>query len=606
MMATLHSETAHEASRQEALRRLDLLDSSPSEALDRITRMAAQLFALPIAAVSLTDSDRQWFKSRVGVERDSIARMKAPCAMVTASADVLIIPDLHQDACFRDSPLADSGVRFYAGAPLTTHDGFCLGAMCVLGTAPRAFTPAETAALQDLAAMVMAQIELQHALGRVDPVSGLPNRMQFIDDFDDLDMHFSLGEPGLAALVSLAKPEQISNALRVMGSTYLDEMVGEAARMLRSVVGAERKVYHVGATQFIFLAPRGMEQAVFCALLERWLGERNRAVTSRFVTTASVGVAPFVVGQTVCHDVLRNGHSAAQDAVESLSRVCMYSAEHDAAYRRRFTLINEFGRALERTDQLRLVFQPKLLMASGACIGAEALLRWNHPTLGEVSPGEFIPVIEHTSMARATTAWVLEAAMRQLAEWRAAGIELQMAVNVSATNLLEPDFCARLAKALARHGLQPSSLSLEVTESAIMENPMVAEATLDALAHAGVHLAVDDFGTGYSSLSYLQRLPVTVVKIDQSFMRGIEHDDRKRTLVATMIGLSHDLGYRVVAEGVETPAAAAVLEGQGCDEAQGYLFARPLSPAAFSAWFEQRRQALRSGDGPLANLALTI
>ncbi|RYF03160.1 MAG: EAL domain-containing protein, partial [Oxalobacteraceae bacterium] len=152
------------------------------------------------------------------------------------------------------------------------------------------------------------------------------------------------------------------------------------------------------------------------------------------------------------------------------------------------------------------------------------------------------------------------------------------------------DFCIRVIDGLRRHGLPPSSLALEITESALMQNPKVAQATLRALHAAGVRLAIDDFGTGYSSLTYLQSLPVQVVKIDQGFIRGIESDERKRSLVSAMIKLAHDLGHRVVAEGVETPEVMRVLERVGCDEAQGYLYARPMPPPAFAQWFAERRE----------------
>jgi EAL domain-containing protein (putative c-di-GMP-specific phosphodiesterase class I) len=238
------------------------------------------------------------------------------------------------------------------------------------------------------------------------------------------------------------------------------------------------------------------------------------------------------------------------------------------------------------------VFQPKIDLLSGACIGAEALLRWTHPEFGDVSPGEFIPIVEQTSMVRATTQWVLEHAMRQLSAWRAEGIKLELAVNVSAVNLLEPDFCDRVVAGLRRHGLPASSLSLEITESALMKNPKLAQATLVALDAAGVKLAIDDFGTGYSSLAYLQSLPVQVVKIDQSFVRDIERDERRRALVSAMIKLSHDLGHRVVAEGVETLDVVQVLQNASCDEAQGYLYARPLVPQAFAEWFVRQQESV--------------
>ncbi|AXA90721.1 EAL domain-containing protein [Massilia sp. YMA4] len=574
----------NEAARLDALRRLDLLDTPPSEAFDRITRMAARLFNLPIAAVSLTDSDRQWFKSRVGIEHWSIPRLRAPCATVSDNAATLVVPDLLKDEFFQHSHLAASGIRFYAGAPLTTHDGFCLGSMCVLGTEPRQVTEAEQAALADLAAMVMAQIELQHALGRIDPMSGLPNRNQLLEDFADLEKDRPAGERRLCVLVNLASAAQLANAARVMGSSYLDSMVGEAVRSFRAGVAHGQKMYHLGATQFAMLAPPGMEEIECVALVRQWLNAHDQWATSRFVTTPAVGIAPFVLGDLGCLDVLRIAHNAVEDAFATGDHISIYSAAQDDAYRRRFTLLNEFGRALEHPDQLRLVYQPRIDLRSGACVGAEALLRWTHPVLGEISPGEFMPVVEQTSMARPATAWVLDAALAQLRSWRADGIDLTLSVNVCAPNLLEADFADSILRRLARHGVPPGRLELELTETTAMENLGAVHGTLQALHEQGVRIAIDDFGTGYSSLSYLQSIPAHVIKIDQSFIRGVEHDERRRALVAAMKTLSHDLGHRVVAEGVETEAAHALVRAVGCDEAQGYLYARPLAPRDLAAW----------------------
>lgn len=578
--------STYEVARLDALHRLELLDTPPSEAFDRITRMAAQLFNLPIAAVSLTDSDRQWFKSKVGVEHDAIPRMRAPCATVADTAGVLVVPDLLEDDHFRDSGLAEGGIRFYAGAPLNTSEGYCLGAMCVLGTEPRQVTAAESQALQDLATMVMAQIELQHALGRVDPVSGLPNRNQFIGDFTDIELAGQAGDMRLAALVSLASPQELSDAQRVMGAGCLDDMVREAVPQLR-LAGAG-KVYHVGTTQFAFFAPPGVSLETFCTQLQYWLDARASHGRARFITTTTVGIAPFTIGQAEGLDLLRNMHSAAHDALAAERCVRVFSSEHDAILQRRFWLVNAFSEALAGPDQLHLVYQPKVGLADGACASVEALLRWTHPDMGAISPGEFIPVIEGTSLARATTEWVLAAAMRQMAAWRHDGVALQVAVNVSAVNLEEPDFCERVLQLLRRHGLPPSSLAIELTESALMRNPKVAQATLERLARAGVQLAIDDFGTGYSSLSYLQSLPANVVKIDQSFMRNLADDERRRALVGTMIKLSHDLGHKVVAEGVETVEVEDFLRAAGCDEVQGYLHARPLAPNALAEWLAAR------------------
>jgi len=584
--AALFSPSPHEIARLEALRRLELLDTPPSEAFDRITRMAAQLFDLPIAAVSLTDSDRQWFKSKVGVPHDTIPRLRAPCAMVSDSGELLVVPDLLDDDHLRGSVLAEGGIRFYAGAPLLTSEGFCLGAMCVLGTEPRQITTAESQALKDLATMVMSQIELQHALGRVDPVSGLPNRNQFISDFTDLELGEPPGDMRLAALVSLASPQELSDAQRVMGSGYLDEMVRDAVPQLR--LGGAGKIYHVGSTQFAFFAPRDVTLETLCLQLQAWLDARASYGQARLITTTTVGIAPFTIGHTEGLDLLRNMHSAAHDALAAERCVRVFSSEHDAILQRRFWLVTAFGAALETRNQLHLVYQPKVGLVDGACTSVEALLRWSHPDKGTISPGEFIPVIETTSLARATTEWVLDAAMRQIAAWRQDGVALQVAVNVSAVNLEEPDFCDRVLMLLQRHALRPASLVIELTESALMRNPKVAQATLERLGRAGVQLAIDDFGTGYSSLSYLQSLPANVVKIDQSFMCDLGQDERRRALVATMIKLSHDLGHKVVAEGVETVEVEDFLREAGCDEVQGYLHARPMAPNALAAWLAAR------------------
>ena len=587
MTTSLH---INETRRLQALRKLNLLDTPPSEAFDRITRMAARFFNLPIAAVSLTDTDRQWFKSRVGIEHASIARMKAPCGEVADGSDVLVIGDLLADAHYCDSPLAAGGVRYYAGAPLITQDGHCLGALCVLGTAPRETTAEEVGSLQDLAGMVMAQIELMRAMGRVDPVSGLPNRTQLIEDFEDMQKDRPGGELRLAVLINLATPQQLAHAARAMDSVYLDELVNDAAAWIRDEIGG-RKVYHVTTTQFALLTEPGVTLDACLPVIEAKIAGAIGAIKTSFVATPAVGVAPFEVGAADCLSVLRRAQSAVQDAMDSSCHVAVYSAHEDRLYRRRFTLLGDFALALASGDQLRLVYQPRIDIASGLCVGAEALLRWNHPGLGAIGPAEFIPFIELSRLAQATTAWVLETALDQQLAWREAGMALQLSLNVSAANLLEADLAGRVIEALDRRGLPRDCLELEITESAIMEQPARAHATLEAIAASGVHLAVDDFGTGYSSLAYLQRMPADVVKIDQSFIRELESDPRQQGLVKAMISLSQDLGHRVVAEGVENEAVLAFLREAGCDEAQGYWFARPLETDVFTAWYVGRRVA---------------
>jgi EAL domain-containing protein (putative c-di-GMP-specific phosphodiesterase class I)/GGDEF domain-containing protein len=584
MMPTDCFSLPNELRRMHALTELHLLDTAPSEAFDRITRLAARLFNVPFAAVSLTDSHRQWFKSRVGVARTQIPRLPAPCALVTESESVLVVEDMRLHAELCNSVLAGDGVRFYAGAPLMTREGYCLGAMCVLGNEPRVVADGEMAMLKDMAAMVMAQIELQHALGRLDAHSGLSNRVQFQEDFDDLCQDHPHGTRRLALMLNLGSPEQLDDAVRVLGAGYLDEIQAEAAGWLRAHVAPAEQIYHVGPTQFAWIGAAGDDETMLVESLRSALSRHASSGSGRFVTTATIGLAPFITGQNACLDVLRWCHSAAREAIELTGRVSVFDPQQDLVYKRRFTLISEFGAALECDDQLSLVFQPRIDLASGRCIGAEALLRWNHPVLGPVSPGEFMPVIEQTAMVRAATFWVVNTALAQLVAWQKMGIAITVSVNVSPANLVEPEFAEWLIGAVARHGIAPGCLELEITESAVLENQKQATAVLTKIAAAGIGLAIDDFGTGYSSLSYLQNLPADVVKIDQSFIRAMLSDARTDVLVDTMIRMSHALGYRVVAEGVETKDELARLVALECDEVQGYLLARPMPPAAIPAW----------------------
>ena len=578
----------NEDARFDALQQLGILESSPGESFDRITRMASQIFGVPIAAISLTDHDRQWFKSRVGLTSTELGRDKAPCAQVAETGEPLVIPDLLHDPYYADSQLAGTGARFYAGAPLTTREGFGLGSLCVIGKEPRTATAEEMAGLRDLAAMTMAQIEMQHAFGRVDPISNLPNRQQFLDDLADLGRDHA-GERRLLVMLDLARTDQIDSMIRVLGAEHVHQMVRATATALRAALPANRPAYHVAATQFVFFAAPEMTDCEYVELLTKAVANCAVDGSLRFTTTGAIGVAPILLGHAEPNDALRYAHGAALDARTLEKTICFFSPASDIAHRRRFALLQDFAAALESNDQLRLVYQPRVALAGRECLGAEVLLRWQHPVLGDISPAEFIPLIEQTAHARSLTQWVLDRALGQLAVWIGEGFDGALSINLSANNLEEPDFAACVQLLLLKHRVRPERIELEITESAIMRNIAQAREHLTALRDAGIGLAIDDFGTGYSSLAYLQQLPVNVVKIDRSFMQNLDSLETGggdgRTLVRTMIRLSQELGYRVVAEGVETEAVAQCLTAMGCDEAQGYLFARPLEAVKFLAWY---------------------
>ncbi|MHB8285661.1 MAG: sensor domain-containing phosphodiesterase [Caulobacteraceae bacterium] len=565
-----------EFDRLTALRELNILDTPASESFDRITRLASHVFDLPIAAVSLTDQDRQWFKSRVGVEHDRLERKSAPCSEVAVDRKLLVIPDLLADPVYAHSQLALSGIRFYAGAPLLTREGFGLGAMCVLGKAPRKITDTEERSLKDMAVMVMNEIEAVHAFRRIDPLTGLPNRNQLAEDFADLELaKGAQSDSRLFILIDVAAGDQLGQLGRAMGAGHVDEIIHETGQILSGLVTG-LKLYCVGVGQFAFFTRAGLDETRYVSMLSERFQAIRESSSNRFVLTTGVGVAPFSSHEANGRDLVRRASIAAEQARSNDNRIEVYCAELDAKQHRRMRLINDFQLALA-SNQLRLLYQPRIDLQNNKIVGVEALIRWSHPSLDNVSPGEFIPLIENTDLAQPMTEWVLAKALDQASAWRSRDLNIKMAVNVSAANLQEINFAADVLRELMTRNLPTSALEIELTESAFLADAGRAKEHMQRLTRAGVTLALDDFGTGYSSLSYLQALPAQVVKIDQSFVFGMVGDDRKRMIVASTIALAHSLGYRVVAEGVETAEVADMLREIGCDEGQGYLWSRPVS-----------------------------
>jgi EAL domain-containing protein (putative c-di-GMP-specific phosphodiesterase class I) len=274
-------------------------------------------------------------------------------------------------------------------------------------------------------------------------------------------------------------------------------------------------------------------------------------------------------------------------AKEHRSGLRLYEPSVDVNSPQRLALIADLRAAVERRD-LTVAFQPKVDPRTGAVVGAEALARWNHPSLGPISPDVFIPLAEHSGLVRPLTLHVLEVALRRRAVWARAGHDLHVAVNLSPNSLLEPDLPETVALLLAQTGNPPHLLTLEITEGTIMADPAGSMATLERLHALGVKLSIDDFGTGYSSLGRLRELPIHEVKIDKSFVQGIADDHRDRAVVRSVVQLGHALDLEVVAEGVEDVDTYEYLAHEGCDVVQGYLLSPPLPPDRFAEWLAGR------------------
>jgi EAL domain-containing protein (putative c-di-GMP-specific phosphodiesterase class I) len=300
--------------------------------------------------------------------------------------------------------------------------------------------------------------------------------------------------------------------------------------------------------------------------------------------TVSVGVATFARDGGEFDVLLRNAEAAMQRVKQSGGDgLQFYAAAMTSEAAERIELGNDLRRAIER-GEIELHYQPQVELADGRICGLEALMRWRHPARGWVPPARFIGIAEESDLINVLGEWALGEACRQLAAWDRDGPPApRIAVNVSARQFRSDGFVDAVAEALRRHGVAPARLELELTESLLIDDREAAVATLDRLKALGVQIAVDDFGTGYSSLSYLSGLPVDVLKIDRSFVVQTEKGGRDATIAQAIISLAHGLGLRVLAEGVETAGQLEFLRAHGCNECQGYLFARPAPAAALGA-----------------------
>lgn len=582
---------AREQERLFFVRSTGLLDTKASESFDRITRLAATLFHVPIAAISIVAEKRQWFKSQVGLEIQETDRSDSFCTHTIEAPDALIVENALDDPRFACNPLVTGSprIRFYAGVPLLLPSGHALGSLCIIDSKRRSFGEHETRLLRDLAGLVMAQIDLHQMAGRINDVTRLPNRAQLAEDL----LQACETVPGSTAtlvLIDVMSNAQVQSAVRAVGISPLEAVLRTIASTLVTSLTGNSHLYHVGETRFAVVL---RDDAVMDH--HDWAARLLSQMSEPFITPGGIsvqldvkaGLVRFHHSPAEVSDVLRKATTALFQADAEQRPWVSYSPEFDEPHQRAFSILRAIPRSLAE-GEFRLVYQPKMNLHTGRISGVEALARWRHPQHGDVSPTEFVGLMERTTLIQDFTEWILHKALEQQSHWRSQGIELTVAVNVSSRNLEHPMFLKMLRNACALHQVHPSSLHIECTENAVMTGTLTALA-LDAIRAMDIGVSLDDFGIGYSNLSCLHSLPVQLLKLDQTLIKPIASDERALKLVIALIQMGHSLGYRLLAEGVETAEVFDLLKVHGCDAVQGYYISRPIEAQDIPAFLQRPR-----------------
>lgn len=428
------------------------------------------------------------------------------------------------------------------------------------------------------------EAKLDEAIGRYDHVTRLPNRLPFLDYLDgEIAAMRGDSKPRTLFLITLAEAQHYNEILRSLGHAFAEQFVRDGARLVGETVARDVAIFHVSVLSFAFVVPQHGQEAPR-RLVESLLEAFRTPIVCQAIpiqTRVGIGLLELTSEAVFASEVLRAALTAAQDSRSREEGFAYYDASSDAAQRRVFQILTDLPRAMERDDQLQLFYQPRIDLASKTCVGAEALIRWYHPVMGWISPGEFIPLVETTAMISNLTANVLDMAMRDLRRFHAEGLDLKVSVNVSPPNLGEPAFVENLTALLQRYDVAPQKLELEFTEGAVSPNNARMQKHLIRLREMGIEVAIDDFGSGYSNMAYLTRIPADTVKIDQAFIRGMDGDPQNAFLVQQIINLAQGLGFKTVGEGIETAESFRSLAAKGCDEGQGFHMSKPLPRHAF-------------------------
>ncbi len=578
-------------------------DNLSEESFDRVARLVAGALHAPIAIVSLLDGERHIVKSSVGLTGRSRVWHKIPLALgfsrqaVTSARTVVVsVFDENEDAAAASKIAAEKspdGVA-YAVTPLVNSDGVVVGTICAVDPTPHLWTQEEVVCLNDLAVLLVSEIELtsdlfvkratqEHLLYSTlhDALTGLPNRSLFTERLRH-SMRRTARHPDDMFAVLFLDLDRFKEVNDNLGHFAGDELLRAVARRLEACLRPEDTVARLSGDEFAILLESITDASDAGRVAERIEEALSFPINlggAEITTSASMGIVTSSMSQEQPEQLLRSADMAMYRAkAAGRARYEMFDRAMHTDALVRLQLETDLRRAVEQ-GEFRLHYQPLVSLRTGRVTGLEALLRWEHPQRGLVQPSDFIPIAEETGLIVRIGRWVLTEACRQLRAWQEAHPReepLSMNVNLSVKQFSQPDLLDQISNVLRVSGIPPSCLRLEITEAALIDKGEAAMALLGQIKQLGPQVYLDDFGTGYSSLIYLHRLPIDAIKIDRDLVSTMDSDEKNLRLVRTILTFAQIIGVRAEAEGISSAEQLRELRALKCEHGQGYLFSAAI------------------------------
>ncbi|WP_431225408.1 EAL domain-containing protein [Serratia sp. L9] len=566
-----------EVERLASLDALEALSGTHDEAFHNILDITCMLLNLPGCFIYLFGSKRIWIKASKNTTLEAINPQSSLFNFVRHHNDALICEDARLDERFAADPMVNAGVgiRQFVATPLRTREGYVIGALSVISSAPGAFPSLKVQLLGNMATIVSELIEAQSEIGLVDAVTRFPNRQRLMGDIKLLSPENGEFVLLLIDTIDIKYAYEMAHSF---GMAAVERVLVDIGHFLTTTFMKEQMIYSISLGRFAAILSEEKWQhfrlqiAVYAEKIQR---EVRSIVPLKLEFHA--GYVSFSVPNVNPPELLRMATSALEDSTDERIFISGYSETKDAVRKFKFTILNDLAESLNRQNGLYLLFQPKVDLSTGAIVGAEALLRWQHSTFGEILPDAFIPMAESTSLIKPLTEFVISRVVEQVYQLRQVGVEIPISINISANNFAERGFADKLDRLVLAAGLMPKDIEIECLETQRILESRDALACVKQLSHKGYAIALDDFGTGYSNLNYLRKIPADLIKIDRSLIEDLKSDNESRIIVENIISLLHKLDYVVLAEGVEDQETIDYLKKYHCDIVQGYFFYPPMT-----------------------------